>query len=85
MLCPKFWDEKYERSVCGEDNDRASVFLHEFGHMFMFDGEALVDHAYADQKEFYDLSSEQALTNSDSYTLFARSEFTISKGLPSTI
>ena len=75
ILCPKAWNEKYERSICGEDNDRAAIFVHEFMHMYNFDGVEILDRAYADQKKFYELSSKSALANADSYTLFARSKF----------
>ena len=82
ILCPKSWNEKYERSICGEDNDRASVLLHEFSHMYKIDGVEIVDHAYADQVDFYKLLPKQAFTNADSYTLFARSESTNSFPFP---
>ena len=75
ILCPKSWEAKYEESVCGEDNDRAGIFVHEFMHMFTVAGVQILDYAYADQAKFYKLLPKGAVMNADSYTFFARSKF----------
>lgn len=75
ILCPKFWDKKYDESTCGEDSDRSTIFIHEFSHMFQINEKQITDFAYSDQSKFYDITSQEALINADSYTLFARSKF----------
>ena len=73
-VCPKFWNKKYDAATCGEDGDRATVLVHEFAHTFQINGKRITDFAYADQSNFYDLTSNEALINAGSYEFFARSK-----------
>lgn len=65
-LCNLF----FERS----ENDRASTLIHELGHaqLGLRSDQEITDRAYKDDSYYFYLTTGEALTNAESYAMFAR-------------
>ena len=67
VFCPQFFD----RSDMRTDDARGGVIIHEVSHAILSGSKSIGDRAYSDARFFNDLTTEEALTNADSYRLFA--------------
>lgn len=65
VFCPRF----FESTTAKNDQERGGVVIHEAAHSLK-GGEHIGDLGYADLRFFPDLSTEDALTNADSYRVF---------------
>jgi uncharacterized protein DUF4157/lysine-specific metallo-endopeptidase family protein len=65
VFCPRF----FETATARNDQERGGVIIHEAAHS-LITGEDIGDRGYADQRFFPDLTTEDALTNADSYRVF---------------
>lgn len=65
VFCPRF----FESTAAKNDQERGGVVIHEAAHSLK-GGENIGDRGYADLRFFPDLSTEDALTNADSYRVF---------------
>ncbi len=65
-LCGRF----FERS----EEDRASTIIHEFGHaqLGLRRNQEMIDREYKDREYYFYLTTGEALTNAESYAMFAR-------------
>jgi hypothetical protein len=65
VFCPRF----FENTTAKNDQERGGIVIHEAAHSLK-GGENIGDRGYADLRFFPDLSTEDALTNADSYRVF---------------
>ncbi len=65
VFCPRF----FESNTAKNDQERGGIVIHEAAHSLK-GGENIGDRGYADLRFFPDLSTEDALTNADSYRVF---------------
>jgi hypothetical protein len=65
IFCPTF----FTNPMLGSDQARGAVAIHEVAHALV-GGEHIGDRAYSHFRYFPDLTTEEALTNADSYRIF---------------
>jgi hypothetical protein len=65
VFCPRF----FETSSAKNDEERGAIIIHEAAHS-LTSGKNIGDRAYLDLRFFPDLTTEEALTNADSYRGF---------------
>lgn len=67
IFCSSFFD----RGNLQTDDARGAIIIHEVAHAILGGKKSIQDRGYSNERFFPDLTTEEALTNADSYRMFA--------------